>query len=170
MLVSQKPLDAVYHGHTTIEPSEVGVIPPQYRTQFSRDSFVDPIRESKEAAAYKPDPRASHSPMLIEQWNKEEVCNWLLSLGMEMYIPIFMEQKIGGELLLQIDGHNLKQLGVISKQDRDKIKDKLKELKKSNDKEKKRLEKDSRKVKNSSGGSGGGGGSGASGLVSSFLR
>ena len=50
-----------------------------------------------------------------------------------------------GEQLLTLDSTLLKQLGVINKSDRDKIKDKLKELKKQNDKEKKELEKERKK-------------------------
>ena len=82
-----------------LEPSEVGVIPPQYRTQFSRDSFVDPIRESKEAAAYKPDPRASHSPMLIEQWNKEEVCFFGINIDYVKYLVWVTKRKFHRKII-----------------------------------------------------------------------
>ena len=56
---------------------------------------------------------------------------------MEMYIPRFLDSSVDGEQLLTLDSTLLKQLGVINKSDRDKIKDKLKELKKQNDREKK---------------------------------
>lgn len=64
---------------------------------------------------------------------------------MEMYIPRFLDSNVDGEVLLTLDSTLLKQLGVINKSDRDKIKDKLKELKKQNDKEKKELEKERKK-------------------------
>lgn len=64
---------------------------------------------------------------------------------MEMYIPRFLDSSVDGEQLLTLDSTLLKQLGVINKSDRDKIKDKLKELKKQNDKEKKELEKERKK-------------------------
>ena len=73
------------------------------------------------------------------------MANWLLALSMEMYIPRFLDSSVDGEVLLTLDSTLLKQLGVINKNDRDKIKDKLKELKKQNDKEKKELEKERRK-------------------------
>ena len=64
---------------------------------------------------------------------------------MEMYIPRFLDSSVDGEILLTLDSTLLKQLGVINKSDRDKIKDKLKELKKQNEKEKKELEKERKK-------------------------
>ena len=74
-----------------------------------------------------------------------QVANWLLALSMEMYIPRFLDSAVDGEVLLTLDSTLLKQLGVINKSDRDKIKDKLKELKKQNEKEKKELEKERKK-------------------------
>ena len=73
------------------------------------------------------------------------MANWLLALSMEMYIPRFLDSTVDGEVLLTLDSSLLKQLGVINKNDRDKIKDKLKELKKQNEKEKKELEKGRKK-------------------------
>ena len=58
---------------------------------------------------------------------------------MEMYILNFLNKSVDGETLLQADSTLLKQLGVVSQVDRAKIKDKVKELKKINEKEKKRL-------------------------------
>ena len=63
-----------------------------------------------------------------------QVANWLLALSMEMYIPRFLDSGVDGEVLLSLDSTLLKQLGVINKSDREKIKDKLKELKKQNEK------------------------------------
>jgi hypothetical protein len=51
---------------------------------------------------------------------------------------------VGGELLLQLDSAMLKQLGVSSKADRERIKDRIKELRKSYDKERKRQDKERR--------------------------
>ena len=74
-----------------------------------------------------------------------QVGNWLLALSMEMYIPRFMDSSVTGECLLGLDSAQLKQLGVLSKNDREKLKDKIKELKKQNEKEKKDLEKERKK-------------------------
>ena len=69
----------------------------------------------------------------------------MLALSMEMYIPRFLDSAVDGEVLLSLDSTLLKQLGVINKNDRDKIKDKLKELKKQNEKEKKDLDKEKKR-------------------------
>jgi hypothetical protein len=52
--------------------------------------------------------------------------------------------QVGGEQLLQLDSTILKQLGVTSKGDRDRLKDRIKELRKTNDKERKKLDKEKR--------------------------
>ena len=68
----------------------MGVIPPEYRTQFSRESvdrskesmdrsqegFRDPIREGKES--YKQQDARIQISGLVEQWSKEQVCACLL--------------------------------------------------------------------------------------------
>ena len=81
----------------------------------------------------------------MEQWAKEQVGNWLLALNMEMYIPRFLDSQVSGETLLGLDSTQLKQLGVVSKNDREKIKEKIKELRKQNEKEKRELEKERKK-------------------------
>jgi len=78
-------------------------------------------------------------------WAKEQVGNWLLALNMEMYIPRFLDSNVTGEILLNLDSTTLKQLGVVSKNDREKIKEKIKELRKQNEKEKKEVEKERKK-------------------------
>ena len=74
-----------------------------------------------------------------------QVGNWLLALSMEMYIPRFLDSSVHGETLLNLDSTQLKQLGVVNKNDRDKIKEKIKELKKQNEKEKREIEKERKK-------------------------
>lgn len=81
----------------------------------------------------------------VEMWAKEQVGNWLLALNMEMYIPRFLDSNVTGEILLNLDSTQLKQLGVVSKNDREKIKEKIKELRKQNEKEKKEVEKERKK-------------------------
>merc|ERR1711874_630663 len=73
----------------------------------------------------------------VEMWAKEQVGNWLLALNMEMYIPRFLDSEVTGEILLNLDSTQLKQLGVVSKNDREKIKEKIKEV----EKERKKKEK-----------------------------
>merc|ERR1712173_562661 len=73
------------------------------------------------------------------------VCQWLLALGMESYITLFMDKTITGAALLNLDSSGLKDLGIKNKDDRGKIKKKIKELKAHNDREKKDMEKEKSK-------------------------
>ena len=61
---------------------------------------------------------------------------------MEHYITLFMTPTITGEALLSLDGTGLKDLGIRNKEDREKIKKKIKELKAHNDREKRDMEKE----------------------------
>ncbi len=71
-----------------------------------------------------------------------QVCQWLLALGMESYITLFMNNTITGDTLLNMDSAGLKDLGIKNKEDREKIKKKIKELRSHNEKEKKDMEKE----------------------------
>merc|ERR1712098_463197 len=73
----------------------------------------------------------------VEEWAKEQVCQWLLALGMESYITLFMDRTITGAALLNLDSSGLKDLGIKNKDDREKIKKKIKELKTLNERDKK---------------------------------
>merc|ERR1712203_179694 len=94
-----------------------------------------------------PEKRLPHqwSSNPVEEWAKEQVCQWLLALGMESYITLFMDKTITGAALLNLDSSGLKDLGIKNKDDREKIKKKIKELKSHNDKEKKDMEKEKSK-------------------------
>ena len=70
-----------------------------------------------------------------------QVCQWLLALGMESYITLFMDKTITGAALLNLDSSGLKELGIKNKDDREKIKKKIKELKAHHDRERKDMEK-----------------------------
>jgi len=146
VLINQKPLEAQYsHGHSHVEPSEVGVIPPEFRGTYQPPlprSF-SPDQERYSSIGDRKSHNWTNNP--VEIWSKEQVGNWLLALSMEMYIPRFLDSSVHGEALLNLDSTQLKQLGVVNKNDRDKIKEKIKELKKQNDKEKKEIEKERKK-------------------------
>ena len=77
-----------------------------------------------------------------------KVCQWLLALGMESYITLFMDKTITGGALLNLDSSGLKELGIKNKEDREKIKKKIKELKSHNEREKKDMEKAKHKREN----------------------
>merc|ERR1712062_66650 len=129
-----------------IEPSQEGVIPAEFRTHTSVQQAAKSVSPEQDRFSGL-ERKAYHnwSNNHVEMWSKEQVANWLLALSMEMYIPRFLDSTVDGEVLLTLDSSLLKQLGVINKNDRDKMKDKLKELKKQNEKEKKELEKGRKK-------------------------
>ena len=56
-----------------------------------------------------------------------------------------MSNTITGNMLLNLDSNGLKELGIKNKDDREKIKKKIKELKAHHDKEKKEIEKERQK-------------------------
>jgi len=146
VLINQKPLEAQYsHGHSHVEPSEVGVIPPEFRGSYlpPHPRSFSPDQERFSNSGDRKSHNWTNNP--VEMWSKEQVGNWLLALSMEMYIPRFIDSSVHGEVLLNLDSTQLKQLGVVNKNDRDKIKEKIKELKKQNDKEKKEIEKERKK-------------------------
>lgn len=147
VLISQKPLEPhLSHGHSTIEPSEVGVIPPQFMSSSSLSSSFSAAAH-RSLSPERPVASTAHqwTSNPVELWAKEQVGNWLLALGLEMYIPRFLDSAVNGEVLLNLDSTTLKQLGVVSKNDREKIKERIKELRKQNEKEKKELEKERKK-------------------------
>ena len=67
---------------------------------------------------------------------------------MESYITLFMDKTITGGALLNLDSSGLKELGIKNKEDREKIKKKIKELKSHNEREKKDMEKAKHKREN----------------------
>jgi len=146
VLINQKPLEAQYsHGHSHVEPTEFGVIPPEFRGSYQpqHPRSFSPDQERFSNLGERKSHNWTNNP--VEMWSKEQVGNWLLALSMEMYIPRFIDSSVHGEALLNLDSTQLKQLGVVNKNDRDKIKEKIKELKKQNDKEKKEIEKERKK-------------------------
>ena len=71
-----------------------------------------------------------------------QVCQWLLAQSMETYIALFTSDSITGEEVLLLDGSGLKDMGIRNKEDREKIKKKIKELKAHNEREKKEMERE----------------------------
>ena len=97
-----------------------------------------------------------------------QVCQWLLALGMESYITLFMDKTISGTALLNLDSSGLKDLGIKNKEDREKIKKKIKELKSHNEREKREMEK-AAKAAAASAGQAGSSGSGASASMAASM-
>ncbi|XP_044737225.1 uncharacterized protein LOC123299078 isoform X4 [Chrysoperla carnea] len=77
----------------------------------------------------------------VSEWSKEQVCQWLLALGLEQHISKFLEHQVGGMALLQLESRDFKILGV-NGDDKNRLKRKLKELKVQVEKEKRQMEKE----------------------------
>uniref|UniRef100_A0A8D8PSW4 Neurabin-1 n=1 Tax=Cacopsylla melanoneura TaxID=428564 RepID=A0A8D8PSW4_9HEMI len=79
----------------------------------------------------------------VPEWSKEQVCQWLMALGLEAYIAKFHEAHINGISLLQLESRDFKALGVQG-EDKNRLKRKLKDLKVQVEKEKRFVEKEKR--------------------------
>merc|ERR1711953_1182211 len=84
------------------KPTDTGIIPPQFRKAHQ----VSPQQQSINVASnHQPetngDKKQPHqwSSSPVEEWAKEQVCQWLLALGMESYITLFMGKTITGAAL-----------------------------------------------------------------------
>ncbi|XP_056875976.1 neurabin-1 isoform X3 [Takifugu flavidus] len=77
----------------------------------------------------------------IGDWTSQQVARWLVGVHLEHHIPEFTAQNINGERLLRLESPELKLLGVTSSQDRALIKKKIKDLKVSMEKAKRKQEK-----------------------------
>merc|ERR1719273_1359327 len=137
-----------FQRQSSVEPTDTGIIPPQFRKAHQ----VSPQQQNINVASnHQPetngDKKQPHqwSSSPVEEWAKEQVCQWLLALSMESYITLFMDRTITGAALLNLDSSGLKDSGIKNKDDREKIKKKIKELKAHNDKEKKDMEKEKSK-------------------------
>merc|ERR1711953_353220 len=112
-----------FQRQSSVEPTDTGIIPPQFRKAHQ----VSPQQQSINAASnHQPetngDKKQPHqwSSSPVQEWAKEQVCQWLLALGMESYISLFMDKTITGAALLNLDSSGLKDLGIKNKDDREK--------------------------------------------------
>ncbi|XP_055707685.1 neurabin-1 isoform X3 [Phlebotomus papatasi] len=76
----------------------------------------------------------------VHQWSREQVCQWLMALGLEHHTEKFIECGVEGGALLQLDSRDFKILGVAG-DDKSKLKRHLKVLKNMIEKERKQQEK-----------------------------
>ncbi|GAB0090427.1 uncharacterized protein DMENIID0001_051600 [Sergentomyia squamirostris] len=76
----------------------------------------------------------------VHQWSREQVCQWLMALGLEHHTEKFIECGVEGGALLQLDSRDFKILGVTG-DDKSKLKRHLKVLKNMIEKERKQQEK-----------------------------
>ncbi|XP_065086434.1 uncharacterized protein Spn isoform X3 [Ochlerotatus camptorhynchus] len=79
----------------------------------------------------------------VEEWSNEQVCQWLLGIGLEAHIPAFVKHSVEGGALLQLEKPDFKILAV-GGEDKKHLKRNIKELRRLNEKERKQNEKDRR--------------------------
>nr|XP_023016595.1 uncharacterized protein LOC111505922 isoform X2 [Leptinotarsa decemlineata] len=77
----------------------------------------------------------------ILDWNKDQVCQWLLAIGMEQHVSKFAELQVNGSALLLLTSADFKILGITS-DDKNRLKRKIKDLKLQAEKERKQMERD----------------------------
>ncbi|XP_050311669.1 neurabin-1 isoform X2 [Anthonomus grandis grandis] len=77
----------------------------------------------------------------VNDWNKDQVCQWLLQIRLEQHIQKFAELQVNGSALLLLTSADFKILGITS-DDKNRLKRKIKELKAQAEKERKQQEKD----------------------------
>ncbi|KAI6175059.1 hypothetical protein M3Y97_00989900 [Aphelenchoides bicaudatus] len=87
---------------------------------------------------------AQFQGLQILQWSVDEVCQLLIHMGLDKYIPEFSVNQITGPRFLDLDGNKLKSMGIQNHSDRAIIKKKIKSLKARIEVERKHLEKASR--------------------------
>ncbi|KHJ88066.1 PDZ/DHR/GLGF domain protein [Oesophagostomum dentatum] len=80
----------------------------------------------------------------VLHWTIDDVCQLLVSMGLDKYVPEFTINKITGAKFLDLDGTKLKGMGIQNHSDRSLIKKKVKMIKNRIERERKMLEKESR--------------------------
>nr|XP_046215221.1 neurabin-1-like isoform X4 [Oncorhynchus gorbuscha] len=71
----------------------------------------------------------------LDQWTNQQVCLWLIGISMDQYTAEFTANGVDGLQLLNLDNNKLKALGVCSQSDRAALRRRLKEMRKTLEKE-----------------------------------
>ncbi|CAG9854132.1 unnamed protein product [Phyllotreta striolata] len=91
-------------------------------------------------ASEKRNPQYWQSTPILD-WSKDQVCNWLIAVGMEQHVSKFAELQVNGSALLLLTSADFKILGITS-DDKSRLKRKIKDLKFQAEKERKQMERD----------------------------
>lgn len=82
--------------------------------------------------------------MAVLKWTVDDVCQLLIHIGLEKYIPEFTVNQITGPKFLELDGSKLKAIGLFNHSDRNVIKKRIKAIKQRIERERKLLEKEAK--------------------------
>ncbi|KAM3720721.1 Neurabin-2 [Dirofilaria immitis] len=88
--------------------------------------------------------RDTFQSIQVLHWTCDDVCQLLIQMGLDKYIPEFTVNQINGTKFLDLDGNKLKAMGIQNHSDRAVIKKKIKAIKSKIERERKQLEKESR--------------------------
>uniref|UniRef100_A0A8C7N7A5 Neurabin-1 n=1 Tax=Oncorhynchus kisutch TaxID=8019 RepID=A0A8C7N7A5_ONCKI len=83
----------------------------------------------------------------LDQWTNQQVCLWLIGMSMDQYAAQFTANGVDGLQLLSLDNNKLKALGVCSHSDRAALKRRLKEMRKTLEREEKEREKERKEAR-----------------------
>uniref|UniRef100_A0A914NN94 Neurabin-1 n=1 Tax=Meloidogyne incognita TaxID=6306 RepID=A0A914NN94_MELIC len=82
--------------------------------------------------------------MAVLNWGVDDICQLLIHLGLEKYIPEFTVNKVTGPKFLDLDGSKLKAMGLFNHSERAVIKKRIKAIKQRIERERKTLEKEAK--------------------------
>uniref|UniRef100_A0A1B6DTA3 Neurabin-1 n=1 Tax=Clastoptera arizonana TaxID=38151 RepID=A0A1B6DTA3_9HEMI len=139
--------------HTQSSPSSSGSVSPGVVTadpspsklgsSDSSDIWCPPQPSDLNSSIHSEKKSSAHiwHTAPVTDWSKEQVCQWLLALGLEQHIPRFLEQQVTGTTLLGLESKDLKTLGIAG-EDKTRLKRKLKELRVQVEKERRQHDKE----------------------------
>ncbi|XP_046662676.1 neurabin-1-like [Homalodisca vitripennis] len=129
---------SVSPGIVTADPS-----PSKLGSSDSSDVWSPPQPSDLNSSTVSDKKSSSHiwHTAPVTDWSKEQVCQWLLALGLEQHIPRFLEQGVAGTTLLALESRDLKSLGL-GGEDKHRLKRKLKELRVQVEKERRQHDKE----------------------------
>ncbi|KAK4902525.1 ATP binding [Elasticomyces elasticus] len=113
--------------YTTSSTSTMN-LPRTATAQNQTHVFTSPT-ESEFSDTYR-STTTSHpdSSSAIETWDESKVADWLRSINCAQYIPLFLQNHINGENLLEIDKNMLKEIGIKKLGDRVRINEKARQM------------------------------------------
>ncbi|KAK3643208.1 ATP binding [Elasticomyces elasticus] len=96
--------------------------PTHVFTSPTESEFSDTYRSTTTTS----DPSSTFAA--IETWDEAKVADWLRSINCAQYIPLFLQNHINGENLLEIDKNMLKEIGIKKLGDRVRINEKARQM------------------------------------------
>lgn len=108
-----------------------------------RRRYITSIKLSTEHEFWR-DSFESIQGLQVVHWSCDDVCQLLIQMGLDKYIPEFTVNQVTGTKFLDLDSNKLKAMGIQNHSDRSVIKKKVKAIKSKIERERKALEKESR--------------------------